>query len=155
MSLPLLAARASIIVLLGCVVACGPSEPSVSQIEIGPDGLRTYTVVHERDGAALTCGAAAVEPHVTGSLAGDPGDDERVWLADATGRRLSVIWPDGFRVTFEPLAVMHNETGRVVARAGDIVELLSVSPDSAEGSYRDPYIASCHLFGRVYVYLPE
>lgn len=103
----------------------------------------------------MTCGAPAVEPHVTGTLTGDPDDPERVWLTDGTKRRLSVVWPEGFRVTFEPGAVMHNEEGRAVARAGDTVELSSVPPNSADGTPSDPYIASCYLFGGVYVYLPD
>jgi hypothetical protein len=135
--------------------ACSPSAgPALSVITANADGLRTYTVVHEVDGVVLTCGLHNVEPHVIGVFAGDPmGDPERSWLRIDDGRQLSVVWPEGFTLTFEPDATLRNEIDQVVARAGDRIALDQVSPDSAAGTLDDPYIASCHVFGRVYVYL--
>lgn len=103
----------------------------------------------------MACGLNAVEPHVNGVLDGDPTDGERLWLTTEAGRRVSVVWPGGFTVTFEPNAVLHDETGRTVARAGDWVELSQVATASAAGTPDDPYIASCSVLGGSYVYLPE
>jgi hypothetical protein len=125
-----------------------------SVIETGPDGLRTFSIVTERDGVLVTCGAMAVEPHVTGSLAGDPAGREPVWVVGPNEVRWSVVWPAGFHVTFAPEALLHDPTGAVVAREGDTVELNQVSPGAASGTYQDPYIAACWLFGATYPYLP-
>lgn len=137
---------------VGVLVAGCAVERSV--IETGPDGLRTFTVVTERDGVPVTCGAMAVEPHVTGTLAAVPRGPEPVWLAGPADERWSVVWPAGFRVTFDPIGSLHDPTGAVVAREGDQVELTQVSPDAATGTFQDPYIASCWVFGAVYPYVP-
>ncbi len=139
---------------VGVLTAACAAENQRSVIQASPDGLRTFTVVTERDGVPVTCGSMAVEPHVTGALAADPRGPEPVWLVGRAGERWSVVWPAGFRVTFDPVASLHDPTGAVVAREGDQVELTQVSPDAATGTFRDPYIASCRLFGAVYPYVP-
>jgi hypothetical protein len=139
------------------VIACGPSQrppPSRSTISTGPDGLRTFTATREEGGSLVSCGLVNVEPHVAGLLAGDAASpDDPIWLVRG-GRRLSVVWPGGFSVRFEPRAVLYNDRGERVAAEGEMTELTQVSPDAAAGTFDDPYIASCWLFGEVYVYRP-
>lgn len=135
------------------VTACGGWQPSVLPTEAivtAADGLRTFRVTREIDGNPVSCGLPAVTPHVTGALAGDQSQAEPVWLVDAAGERLSVVWPESYRAAFTPSLELIDETGAVVARDGDLVELTQVAPVSAAGTYADPYIASCWLFGNVY-----
>lgn len=88
---------------------------------------------------------------MTGRLEGDPADPlEPVWLIDGDGRRLSIVWPEGFRVRFEPAATLYDAAGRVAARAGDIVTFGQVSRDEASGSVDDPYYAAGIVFDGCY-----
>jgi hypothetical protein len=127
--------------------ACGVVEVIESGfITTGPDGLRTF-----RWDARAECPAFGVTDPVTGTLEGDPGDAlEPLWLRDPTGQRLSVVWPRGFSVAFEPEAVLRNEVGEVVARPGSQVELGQVSFADAAGTYGDPYVAAGLIFSRCY-----
>ncbi|HEX9549716.1 MAG TPA: hypothetical protein VF971_01335 [Candidatus Limnocylindrales bacterium] len=51
-------------------------------------------------------------------------------------------------------AALHDESGLVVTRQGELVELSQVEWDSSAGTYEDPYIASGILFDRCYPYVP-
>ena len=135
-------------------LACGASPEPRSSISTTTNGLRTFSVIREINGSPVTCGMVNVPSHVRGVLRGDPGNTrETVWLEDE-GRRLSVVWPEGFAVRFEPEAVLYNEKGVAVARAGELTELTQVAKESAAGTFDEPYVASCWLFGEVYVYKP-
>src|SRR5687767_1437606 len=85
-------------------------------ITTGPDGLRTF--VTDR---SMLCGLGAILTPFSAVLAGDPNDPERVWLVGAPPRppRISMVWPQGFHVRFEPDAVLYNEKGVPVARHGE------------------------------------
>jgi len=138
------------------VVACvaeGGTRSERSVITTAANGLRTFTVVRTIDGAPATCGAMlASEPHVTGVLAGDPGArPEPIWLVDH-GRRISIVWPEGFEVRFEPHLALYDEGGRLKARAGQRIEFNQSARDHA-GTYDDPYMAvwflgdaNCYLY---------
>jgi len=115
--------------------AASPSATSVA----GP-ALRTFPWPFP---ANADCDAMAIDDPVVGQLAGDPGDRrEPVWLERADGTRLSVVWPAGFTVRFEPDATLYDEQGRAVARAGDTVTLWQVPVTAASGSFDDPYVAA-------------
>jgi hypothetical protein len=89
------------LVVLGCGIL--QATPSRSVVRTGPDGMRTFTVFREIDGRPVLCTLGAPLDPVTGTLRGDrqnPG--EPVWLEQANGRRLSVVWPDGFTLLFDP-----------------------------------------------------
>ncbi|MEO8468528.1 MAG: hypothetical protein ABI573_02545 [Chloroflexota bacterium] len=98
----------------------------------------------------MLCNLAAALPPVTGALEGAPADPELVWLRSATGQRLSIAWPAGFVVQFEPEAVLYDEHGVVVARAGDLVKLTQVFDGAHAGTPEDPYLASGLLFAGCY-----
>jgi hypothetical protein len=99
----------------------------------------------------VECDAFAVDNPVTGRLEGDPANPlEPVWLRDGDGTRLSIVWPEGFRVRFEPAATLYDAAGRVAARAGDIVTFVQVSPDEVGGSVDDPYYAAGIVFDGCY-----
>ena len=140
---------------LGAFLACALLAACTrSEIQTGRDGLRTFTIVEEIGGSPVLCPLGAPIPPLSGMLAGDPNDRERVWLVVENGRRVSIVWPAGFRAGFEPAAVLYNESGRAVARAGQAVVLDQVSPGDAEGSFEDPYIAGGILFGGCYPFIP-
>jgi hypothetical protein len=143
------------VVAAGCGILPDPSEPNHSVVIRGPDGLRTFTVIREVDGTPVLCTLGGAIPPVEGVLRGDQGDPvEPVWLERADGRRLSIIWPEGFTVRFEPLAVLRDEGGRIVARDGSSVELPQVPTTIAAGTFEDPYIASGLVFDGCYTFLP-
>ena len=136
------------------VAACGSNTPP-SVIVTGADGLRTFTTLTEFQGHPVACPASAVVNPVRGTFAGAAGRREPAWLIDKDGRELSIIWPGGFSVRFEPMAALYNESGSVVVRERQAVELGQVASDSASGEYDDPYIAQGIVFGGCYPYAPS
>lgn len=121
--------------------------PDHGVIETGPDGLRTFTMVPQPDGRPPACDLILVSDPVKGTLEGQAGTREPIWLVADDGRHLSVVWPEGFSVRFEPDAVLYDESGNPVGRAGSRIILDQVPWSSATGTYDDPYIASGLLFG--------
>jgi hypothetical protein len=122
-----------------------------SEIRTGADGLRTFTVIREISGAPVLCPAFGIVPHgLEGTLQGQAGLRDPVWLETDDGHHLAVVWPEGFTVRFEPDAVLYSEAGYAMARAGDLVELAQVSDGDAKGTFDDPYFASGILFGTCY-----
>jgi hypothetical protein len=92
--------------------------------------------------SGVLCTLGAVLPPVKGVLAGDTADAAwPVWLDDAAGRRLYVLWPRGFSVRFDPVASLLDETGTPFAIAGSEVTLEQVGPDPAKGTTERPYVA--------------
>jgi hypothetical protein len=67
---------------------------------------------------------------------------------------MSIVWPEGFTVRFEPLAVLRDENGAIVARDDSSVTLGHVSLTEAAGTFDDPYIASGLVFDGCYISLP-
>lgn len=134
---------AAVLPLLFAIVAgCG----LVGNIRTGEDGLRTFDW-----GAPFSgCPAFAAVRPVTGTLRGGEGEREPVWLEAADGRRLSIVWPAGYRVDFAPGATLYDERGMAVAREGDTVELGQVNVETAAGTYDDPYVAKGILFDGCY-----
>lgn len=145
----------SALLVAGCGFLPEPPRPDRSVIVRGPDRLRTFTVVREIDGAPLLCAAFGVLPAVEGILRGDPASiNEPVWLEGDDERRLSIVWPEGFTLRFEPLAVLRDERNLVVAREGDSVVLGQVAQGEAAGTTDDPYIASGIVFDGCYPFRP-
>lgn len=143
------AARAACLLsVLLAAAACDFLDPN--GISTGPDALRTFAYRQEVGGAPLLCTLEAAVDPVTGSLAGDPTDLERVWLVASDGRRLSVVWPRGFTVRFEPIAVLYDEAAGAVARAGDVVEFGQVNFGEHQGTVADPYFARGLVFRGCY-----
>jgi hypothetical protein len=132
---------------LAVLAACGVSAEH-SRIVSTDEGFRTFTVALTVHGVPASCGGEiAPEPHVIGRL--DEGEDERpepVWLRDASGERLSVIWPEKWHVRFQPELALSDSQGRVVATMGDEIELNASRRDHA-GTFDDPYIAQS-IIGR-------
>lgn len=124
-----LALMASAFLIAGC-------GSGTSTINTASDGLRTFTWPHD-----VLCPAFAVIPPVEGVLRGQEGAREPVWLETPDGRRLSIVWPAGFTVVFDPTAELRDNTGTVVAREGDTVKLGQTNPSEATGTYDDPYVA--------------
>lgn len=110
-----------------------------STLAPSPEGfaLRTFPVRPQSG-----CDAMGVEEPVHGVLAGDVTmTEEPLWLEDPAGRRLSIVWPEGFTARFYPEVQLVDETGRVVAGAGYDI-WLQVPSAAAHGTFADPYIAS-------------
>jgi hypothetical protein len=147
---------AALVLLVIAVSACAAvGKPSHSIITTDRDGLRTFSVVRELDGNPVVCPAFGLVDPVTGYLEGDPaGRPDTVWLEGPEGRHLSVVWPGGFTVRFEPTVTLIDDQGRVVASAGDKVTLDQVRFDSHAGTSEDPYVASGALFDTCYPYIP-
>ena len=146
----LAAALVAVLVAIGC----GNTQPPVSVIASGPDGLRTFSWVREAGGVPVLCNASAAANPVVGVFRGDPARSAQpVWLEAGSGRPLSVVWPAGFTIRFEPMATLRNEVGGVVARDGDEVRLGQVQAEEHAGTFEDPYVASGVVFGGCYPYI--
>lgn len=115
-----------------------------SGVRTDSEGLRTFSV-SER---ALCLAARAVDP-VTGILRGQRGAQEPVWLENDEGV-MSVIWPEGFTVRFEPTAVLYDEKEIAVAKEGDTVILSQINTSEHSGSFEDPYFARYRVFRGCY-----
>lgn len=87
-------------------------------------------------------------------LRGDPTAFEPIWLEKPGGRHVSIVWPEGFTARFEPAAVLRDERGVAVARAGTLVTLGQVNDSSAAGTFADPYVATGLVFAGCYHYTP-
>lgn len=131
---------ALIVALVLGVAACADPAPTASGSH-----LRTFVWSDQ-----VLCNAAAAVPPVTGALEGDPADPDLVWLRGTTNQRLSIAWPAGFAVRFEPEAALYDERGVVVARAGDIVKLGQVFVGAHAGTPEDPYLTAGIVFEGCY-----
>lgn len=140
----------SLVALVACAVTVLAGCAGHSVISTGSDGLRTFTVVNR----AILCDAGGFVPSVEGTLAGKDGARDPIWLDTSDGRHLDIVWPEGFRVRFEPEAVLYDDNDAAVARAGDRVQLPQVRPGAADGTYASPYVASGLVFGGCYPYTP-
>ena len=148
------AALSILVVVLVMIGGCSSAPPTRSVISTGQDRLRTFTVISEMNGDPVVCPAFGLEHPVVGTLRGDSAAPvEPIWLEGANGRRLSVVWPGGFAVRFDPTAALVNERGVVVAHAGDAVTLGQVRPDEHTGTFEDPYVASGIVFDGCYPYI--
>jgi hypothetical protein len=139
--------RTAAIWLVALLVAACSAHAVIST---GPDGLRTFAVVRNPDGSSVPCPAFGLTNPVAGVLEGQAGAREPVWLRAEDGRHLSVIWPAGFTVRFEPDAAIYTEKGGLVGRAGDRIVLDQTRPGDAAGTFADPYLASGLIFGDCY-----
>lgn len=121
-------------------VPSAPASPGPSTISFA---LRTFPWAQEVDGTPVGCDTIGVANPVFGHLAGAFAIDstDPIWLEAPDGSRLSIVWPEGFTLEFEPAPVIYDQTGAEVARAGDAV-MLQVSRADAAGRRDDPYFAS-------------
>lgn len=140
---------AATLALSGCAIL-RPAEHS--RITAGPDGFRTFNPVLEIDGTPMLCAAFGLINPVHGALAGQQGAREPAWLLTDDGRLISVVFPQGFLVRFEPEATLYNGSAQI-ARAGEDVELSQTAWPDAEGTYEDPYIASGIVFNGCYPFV--
>jgi len=109
--------------------------------------LRTYPVASGQ----TICPMFVLRDAVSGVLAGSSGDPlEPIWLRAPDGARISIVWPAGFTVRFQPKAILYDAHGRAVAAAGDSVTLPQVAVGSRRGTYDHPYLATGLLFGGCY-----
>jgi hypothetical protein len=134
------------------IAACGAAPrqtPPPNTIMPGP--ILTFPFARERDGVPILCTLEAAVNPVRGVFEGDPARSSQVaWLHGADGRQLSVAWPEGFTVRFEPDAVLYNENGVAVAKHGQLVELPQVNLDEHAGTMTDPYTADGIVFDSCY-----
>lgn len=140
--IPVVLAAIVLLIVAGC-----STHPTIST---DSDGLRTFKVLRNPDGSQPPCAAFGLTNPVSGKLEGQAGSRERVWLEADDGRHLSVVWPEGFKLRFEPNAVIYNERGAIVARSPDRVVLTQTRPSDAAGTFSDPYFASGLVFGGCY-----
>jgi hypothetical protein len=140
-----------LLVVLACAIppAAGPR----SEIVTGDDGFRSFTWFKEVQGTPVACPAFGLVDPVRGTLAAAEADArEPILIRTADGRDLSVVWPAGFFVRFEPLAALYNDLGVVVVRERQEVVLGQTRWDEAAGTYEDPYLAQGIIYGGCYPY---
>ena len=142
LGIPAVLGASVLLIVAGC-----SAHPVIST---GPDGLRTFAVVRNPDGSSVACAAFGLTDPVGGILDGQAGAREPVWLQADDGRHLSVVWPAGFTVRFEPDAAMYTDKSTLLGRAGDRIVLSQTRPGDAAGTSDDPYFASGLVFGDCY-----
>jgi hypothetical protein len=123
------------------VAACGAPDRSESA-----SWLRTYPARLQN----LCPASQGVDP-VVGTFDGDLlADGDKAWLVAADGRRLYVVWPQGFTLSFQPSPTLRDEGGRVVAEKDTLVTLPQVNRFDHSGTMDDPYIALGWLLNGCY-----
>ena len=133
--------------LAGCAAA--PRQTPPPEVVI-PGFILTFRTA-PTGGAAITCAAAAAADPVRGILEGDAGRSSQiVWLRGPDEAQITVAWPEGFSVRFEPEVVLYNERAQPVARQGQPVELVQVNVGDHAGTPRDPYLAVGPVFNGCY-----
>lgn len=139
----------AVVAVVALAGGCADPRLRAGVIETQPDGLRTFTLPGDENTLCVAFGL--VDP-LSGTLRADAsGRPEKLWL-ERDGQRLSVVWPEGFTLRFEPDAVLYDEAGSAVAQEDSAVTLDQVRPTDASGTYDDPYIASGILLGSCYPY---
>jgi hypothetical protein len=129
------------LVTILAAAACGTSGRS----ETNPL-VRTYPARLQN----LCPASEAVDP-VVGTFDGDLlADGDKGWLVAADGRRLYVVWPGGFALSFQPSPTLRDERGQVVAEKDTSVTLSQVSRSDHSGTMDDPYFALGWLFNGCY-----
>ena len=111
-----------------------------SSVSTAPGGLRTFTWKSDSMPRIL-CNASAAARPVSGVLGGQKDARDPVWIEAPAGQHYSVIWPAGFTIAFTPAVELRNDTGVLIARAGDPIELGQTNLNEATGTFEDPYIA--------------
>ena len=136
-----------VVAVAGCATAPRETPPPG---EIIPGPILTFRF----DGGVTTgCPASAAVNPVRGVFEGDPTRSSQVaWLRATDGRQLTVAWPEGFTVRFEPNAVLYNEKGVAVAKHGQQVELGQVNLEEHAGTPADPYFATGLVFDGCYIF---
>lgn len=99
-----------IVLVVVIVVACSTGSPSPATVVVP-------TFKPLPSGECPTAQLAAVR------LRGDRAADPPVWVEDAQGKKLSILWPNGFSARFDPDLSLIGGSGQVVARAGDLLDL--------------------------------
>ena len=89
----------SIALFLG---AWGLVEGTNSTISTGADGLRTFSIARAPGGGEILCTLGKPIPPVIGTLDGQAGAPDPVWLVASDGHHMIVVWPAGFSVRFDP-----------------------------------------------------
>lgn len=81
--------------------------------------------------------AVAATETLTGVLGGDPElEGGCVWLETGDGRRVEVVWPEGYRAAVDPVR-LRDATGDVVAAEGDVV--------TVEGAPARERVSTCQI----------
>jgi len=133
--------QALYLLMVVAVGACG----STDKVESNP-WLRTYPARQQN----LCPASEAVEP-VVGTFDGDSlADGDKAWLVAADSKRLYIVWPQGFTLSFQPDPVLRDERGQVVAKKDTSVTLIQVNRSDHSGAKDDPYFALGWLFNSCY-----
>jgi hypothetical protein len=81
-----------------------------------------------------TFSPASYEGRLQGGVSAGPEHGDCLWLETASGRRVDVIFPDGWDARFHPLELV-DATGRVVARDGDLLRVTGeIGPGGGESA---------------------
>ena len=119
--------RLALAVLAVVLAACGAAPPSSSPPagSLAPGLLALPTVANLGD----ACAGVGLE-HAT--LRGDRNDPRVAWLELEGFGRKEVLFPPGFGARFSPQLEVVDQSGRIVAREGTVIDGGCVT-GSAEG----------------------
>ena len=105
-----------------------------SSSSIATATLQTFPVRHPAPGEANLCPLSVAVDHLIGRLDGSTDDKDLAWLVDPTGRRVAVVWPEGFSVQFSPDVALFNEQRILVAQRGTVIEMTQVGRNDHSGT---------------------
>jgi len=144
--------RLGLVLAAAFVVACNTEPSPAASVEpVDTGGIRTFLLARESDLRLSLCNLALAARPVTGTFEGDESSSpDRAWVRDPTGRKLSIVWPQGFKLRFGQDAILLDELDRVVVRQGETVTFGQVNREDHAGTFHDPYFAGGIVFNGCY-----
>ena len=127
--------RARVIGALVVVLAAGVGVNRLLAPPAVAMSIPTYAATH-----ANVCPAYAVVRPLTGVLRVNRQAADPLWL-EHDGRRLYLVWPQGFHLVFAPTASLVDESGRTIANEGQTLTLTQTNTYDHAGTTADPYVA--------------
>jgi hypothetical protein len=128
-----------VVAIAAIAITVGVARSRSLPFLVNESGLRTVAATVPKSCDVTPDGVRSV----AGWLEGDPLDPERVWLRQrSTDRRLSVVWPAGFKVAFDDEPGLITDEGWRYPFGVSQAFLMGVDVRSHAGTFEDPYVVT-------------
>ncbi len=127
--------RLAVLGVFGVVISCANPPATTPETPTLPVDPRFASM----DVTGKGCIGSLVQEPLRARVQIDLDSRETVWLITEDGRRLSVLWPTGFRLGLGPPPSVLDPAGLVLAKTGDLVEFQTIPMRIAVGTPDEPF----------------